>query len=158
VRRFFLLLFLTTTGCDCVPTREDFVLVPDLVEPSGSCAGTPETLELAFAVHWANGERAQPTEVVVDAHVNIVDAATEEIVGPRILHEPDEAFDGMLDPGETVTIHYTATLESPGFGCAAVCAGDVVLQLLYGIDYEADPTPPLPNTEVRSDAFSLDCG
>lgn len=155
-RAGFVLLLLC--GCDCTPTREDFLLVPEIVDPSGSCGGAPEALSLSFAVRWANGERAQPAEVVVDPHVNVIDPATDAIVGPRILHDPEEAFDGMLDEGETVVVHYVADLETPSFGCAAVCGGDVVLQLLYGIDFEGRPTPPVPDTEVRSFAFTFECG
>ena len=109
-------------------------------------------------VRWANGDRADPVNVVVDAHVNVLDSASGDMAGPRILHESDGTFDGSLGKGETAVVDYSATLDEPGFGCPAVCGGEVVLQLLYGIEIEAEGTPPVPDTEVRSVPFTFDCG
>ena len=155
--RAALLATLAPFLCGC-PSRDDFVLVPEIVGPAGTCGGSPETLTLSFRVRWANGDRADPVNVVVDAHVNVLDSASGDMAGPRILHESDGTFDGSLGKGETAVVDYSATLDEPGFGCPAVCGGEVVLQLLYGIEIEAEGTPPVPDTEVRSVPFTFDCG
>ncbi len=143
-------------GC---PTREDFLLVPDVHGASGACSGTPEVFTLAFDVTWANGDRADPVEVIVGAQVDVETADDGQIVAGRVLMESDGSFDGSLGRGEDVTAHYTAELEDPdSFDCADVCAEDMRLRVLYGIVRAESPTPPVANTETKSDSFAMVCG